>query len=138
MEYKIFKELPDDAKLIRETVFVKEQGFKEEFDSVDLIATHIVIYNDGKPAAVGRYFNEGNSPTYHIGRVAVMKEYRGLGYGKDIMDIAEKHIKAEGGEKIEVSAQLQAKPFYKKCGYTAVGDIYYDEHCKHILMFKNI
>lgn len=138
MEYRIFKELPDDAKLIRETVFVKEQGFKEEFDSVDLIATHIVIYNDGKPAAVGRYFNEGNSPTYHIGRVAVMKEYRGLGYGKDIMDIAEKHIKAEGGEKIEVSAQLQAKPFYKKCGYTAVGDIYYDEHCKHILMFKNI
>lgn len=138
MEYKIFKELPENAKLIRETVFVKEQGFKEEFDSVDLIATHIVIYNDGKPAAVGRYFNEGNSPTYHIGRVAVMKEYRGLGYGKDIMDIAEKHIKAEGGEKIEVSAQLQAKPFYEKCGYTAVGDIYYDEHCKHILMFKNI
>lgn len=138
MEYKIFKELPDDAKLIRETVFVKEQGFKEEFDSVDLTATHIVIYNNGKPAAVGRYFNEGNSPTYHIGRVAVMKEYRGLGYGKDIMDIAEKHIKAESGEKIEVSAQLQAKPFYEKCGYTAVGDIYYDEHCKHILMFKNI
>lgn len=138
MEYKIFKELPENAKLIRETVFVKEQGFKEEFDSVDLIATHIVIYNDGKPAAVGRYFNEGNSPTYHIGRVAVMKEYRGLGYGKGIMDIAEKHIKAEGGEKIEVSAQLQAKPFYEKCGYTAVGDIYYDEHCKHILMFKNI
>lgn len=138
MEYKIFKELPENAKLIRETVFVKEQGFKEEFDSVDLIATHIVIYNDGKPAAVGRYFNEGNSPTYHIGRVAVMKEYIGLGYGKDIMDIAEKHIKAEGGEKIEVSAQLQAKPFYEKCGYTAVGDIYYDEHCKHILMFKNI
>lgn len=138
MEYKIFQELPDDAKLIRETVFVKEQGFKEEFDSVDLIATHIVIYSDGKSAAVGRYFNEGNSPTYHIGRVAVMKEYRGLGYGKDIMDIAEKHIKAEGGEKIEVSAQLQAKPFYEKCGYTAVGDIYYDEHCKHILMFKNI
>lgn len=138
MEYKIFKELPENAKLIRETVFVKEQGFKEEFDIVDLIATHIVIYNDGKPAAVGRYFNEGNSPTYHIGRVAVMKEYRGLGYGKDIMDIAEKHIKAEGGEKIEVSAQLQAKPFYEKCGYTAVGDIYYDEHCKHILMFKNI
>lgn len=138
MEYKIFKELPENAKLIRETVFVKEQGFKEEFDSVDLIAAHIVIYSDGKPAAVGRYFNEGNSPTYHIGRVAVMKEYRGLGYGKEIMDIAEKHIKAEGGEKIEVSAQLQAKPFYEKCGYTAVGDIYYDEHCKHILMFKNI
>lgn len=138
MEYKIFQELPENAKLIREKVFVKEQGFKEEFDSVDLIATHIVIYSDGKPAAVGRYFNEGNSPTYHIGRVAVMKEYRGLGYGKDIMDIAEKHIKAEGGEKIEVSAQLQAKPFYEKCGYTAVGDIYYDEHCKHILMFKNI
>lgn len=138
MEYKIFKELPENAKLIRETVFIKEQGFKEEFDIVDLTATHIVIYSDGKPAAVGRYFNEGNSPTYHIGRVAVMKEYRGLGYGKDIMDIAEKHIKAEGGEKIEVSAQLQAKPFYEKCGYTAVGDIYYDEHCKHILMFKNI
>ena len=32
MEVKIFNYLPDDAQMIRQKVFVDEQGFKEEFD----------------------------------------------------------------------------------------------------------
>ena len=35
MQVKIYDELPLEAKKIREDVFVKEQGFNEEFDIVD-------------------------------------------------------------------------------------------------------
>ncbi|MGN0524213.1 MAG: GNAT family N-acetyltransferase [Eubacterium sp.] len=137
MEFKVYDKLPDEAIMIRTKVFVDEQGFNEEFDSTDRHSRHIVIFNNKTPAAVGRFFTD-DGKTYHIGRVAVTKEFRGFGYGKKIMDIAEKEINKNGGERIELSAQLQAKKFYEKCGYTATGDIYLDEHCEHILMYKNM
>ena len=40
MEVKIFNYLPDDAQMIRQKVFVDEQGFKEEFDIY--VENHIV------------------------------------------------------------------------------------------------
>lgn len=136
-EYKIYDFLPDNAKFIRICVFVDEQGFKEEFDDIDNYAKHIVLYNNKKPAAVGRFYTD-DGKTYHIGRIAVMKEYRNCGYGKILMDIALNEITKIGGKRIELSAQMQAKEFYEKCGYQSVGKIYYDEHCPHILMKKDI
>ena len=34
MEYKIFDNLPQEAKYIRTAVFIDEQGFKNEFDEI--------------------------------------------------------------------------------------------------------
>jgi predicted GNAT family N-acyltransferase len=123
--------------MIRTTVFVNEQGFNEEFDSIDNYAKHIIIYDNNKPVAVGRYFTNDNEE-YHIGRIAVLKDYRKFGYGKKIMQLIENEIKKTDAKIIVVSAQLQAQKFYEKCGFTARGSVYLDEHCKHIEMFKNI
>ena len=35
MTIKTYNELPAEAAKIREEVFVREQGFREEFDTVD-------------------------------------------------------------------------------------------------------
>lgn len=137
MEYKVFDKLPEEARYIRTTVFVEEQGFNEEFDTTDHYAKHILIYENDKAVAVGRYFTDDNI-SYHIGRVAILKEYRGLGYGKKIMELIEAEIMKTDAKRIELSAQYHAKDFYQKCGYTAVGDIYLDEHCEHILMIKEL
>lgn len=51
MEYKIFDNLPQEAKDIRTAVFIDEQGFKNEFDGIDDTAKHILIYHNGKAAA---------------------------------------------------------------------------------------
>ena len=45
METKIYNQLPDEAKEIRLEVFVKEQGFEEEFDDIDKTAAHIVLFD---------------------------------------------------------------------------------------------
>ena len=45
MEIKIYNQLPDEAKEIRLEVFVKEQGFEEEFDDIDETAAHIVLFD---------------------------------------------------------------------------------------------
>lgn len=47
-----------DARLIRQQVFVEEQGFVNEFDDIDHEAYHAVIYTGGYPIATGRLFDE--------------------------------------------------------------------------------
>lgn len=135
--HKVYDVLPEEASYIRQTVFMKEQGFSYEFDDTDYTAKHILLFADDKPVAVGRFFSD-NGIEWHIGRLAVLKEYRGLNLGKEIMLASEKEIKALGGSKAVLSAQVQAKGFYEKCGYTAKGDIYFDEHVEHIDMEKNL
>lgn len=136
MQYKKFIGLNNDIINIRTAIFVKEQGFKDEFDEVDKNCSHIVLYDNNKPIATCRYFSQNE--IYHIGRVAIVKEYRGKHLGNKIMQIAELEIKKEGGKKIEVSAQVRVKEFYRKLGYKEVGKIYYDEYCEHITMTKEI
>jgi predicted GNAT family N-acyltransferase len=137
MEYKIYDKLTDDEKAIRIKVFVEEQGFNEEFDSIDNYSKHLVIYDNNKPVAVGRYFTDDNEE-YHIGRIAVLKEYRQFGYGKKVMQIIENEIKKTNAKRIVLSAQVRAKGFYQKCGYSQTGSIYLDEYCEHIKMYKDI
>lgn len=134
MEHKKYIGLNDDIIKIRTEVFIVEQGFKDEFDEIDKTCSHIVLYDNKKPVATCRYFNE--SETFHIGRVAIIKEYRGKHLGNKIMQIAKNEIKSEGGQIVEVSAQARVSEFYKKLGYNKVGDIYFDEYCEHIRMVK--
>ena len=48
--------LSDAAKMIREEVFMREQGFRHEFDEIDAKAVCLVLYEESKPMACGRYF----------------------------------------------------------------------------------
>ncbi len=57
--------------LIRQQVFVEEQGFVNEFDDIDHEAYHAVIYTGGYPIATGRLFDENGEA--HIGRICVRK-----------------------------------------------------------------
>ncbi len=134
-EFKIFHKLTDDEKMIRTNVFVEEQGFKNEFDEIDDYAVHIVLYSDSEPAGCIRFFEDG-SGTYHLGRLAVLKEYRGEHFGRLLAEKAEEQLLQIGADKITLSAQLRVSGFYKKLGYICEGDIYYDEFCEHIKMTK--
>ena len=58
METKIYNQLPDEAKEIRLEVFVKEQGFEEEFDDIDETAAHIVLFDGSHPVGVCRIFTQ--------------------------------------------------------------------------------
>ncbi len=134
MEYKNYVGLNQDIISIRTAVFIDEQGFKNEFDEIDNTCNHIVLYDNNKPVAVCRYFRDDN--IYHIGRVAIIKDYRGKHLGNDILQIAENEIKKEGGKTIKVSAQVRVKTFYAKNGFKEKGNVYLDEFCEHINMEK--
>ena len=56
----VYEEFPDCAKEIRETVFVNEQGFHNEFDEIDNTAAHLVLFDENEvPIATCRVFWEG-------------------------------------------------------------------------------
>lgn len=136
MHYKIYSQLPQDAKEIREAVFMKEQGFVQEFDDIDKCAKHLVVYKNEQPIAVCRFFPQ--NAEYIIGRIAVRKEYRGKHIGAAVLTWAEQEIHAAGGTNIALHAQEQAKGFYEKLGYAQRGGIEYEESCPHVWMTKEL
>lgn len=138
MEIKEYTGLYDDAILIRQKVFVEEQGFRDEFDEIDKTATHLVAYDNGKPVAVCRFFWSDERSAYLIGRLAVIKEYRGKQLGAEMIKKLEELVKARGGKAIELHSQEQATGFYEKQGYTVCSEMEYEEHCPHYWMRKNL
>ena len=136
MNTKIFTTLPQDAKNIRIKVFMKEQGFENEFDEIDNLCHHIVAFDEGKPIGTCRFFKESNH--YTIGRVAVLKEYRNKHIGHLLLESAEKEIKRINGDVIVVHAQVRVSSFYEKQGYIQFGQIDDDEGVPHKWMKKRI
>ena len=128
--------LPKEAKEIRIKVFMNEQGFKDEFDELDKICTHLVTFDGDIPCATVRFY--GQNGAYYIGRLAVIKEYRGKHLGAVIVNEAEKLIKEKDGKEIRLHSQVQAMPFYAKQGYTPFGEQDFDEDCPHMWMKKEL
>ena len=135
---KFFNFLPEDGKAIRYKVFVDEQGFQNELDEIDNTALHLVLYVDGIAAGAARMFTEDGGKAYHLGRIAVLPQYRGLHLGAMIVDEMCKKAKGLGAKKCELSAQCRAMGFYKKQGFEEQGEVYLDEYCPHIFMVKSL
>ena len=139
VQVKVFNSLPEDSKLIREEVFVNEQGFKEEFDTVDYRAVHFVAYDDSEtPIGTCRIFTEESARIYYLGRLAVRINYRKLNIGRVLLNAAESFARTEGAEYIYLHSQLRAMQFYQKCGYEEFGEIEPEEGCPHIWMKKRL
>lgn len=138
METKIYGFLPKEAISIRESVFVIEQGFIVEFDDIDSISKHLLIFENNMAIATCRFYIDNTRDSYILGRIAVIKEFRKRNIGKLILDEVEKEINKLGGTKISLSAQVRASGFYEKNGYIKKGEQFLDEYCPHIWMEKII
>ncbi len=138
MKFKIYNFLSDDAKIIRKQVFMEEQGFKNEFDDIDNISFHIVMYDENRPVATCRVYEDIVKNEYILGRLSVVKEYRGMSLGAKMIGEAERIVKEKGGTSIRLHAQCRVTPFYGQQGYKEYGVIEDDEGCPHIWMKKQL
>lgn len=91
---------------------------------------------DKTPVATCRIFWDTVMNTHILGRLAVIKEYRGRTIGSVIVREAEKYIQKNGGKSIVLHAQCRLTAFYQKLGFAEFGDIGDDEGCPHIWMKK--
>ncbi|MDN5511216.1 MULTISPECIES: GNAT family N-acetyltransferase [unclassified Acinetobacter] len=128
-------ELQNDAKLIREQVFIQEQNIPvaEEWDAQDAVSLHFVVYDQDQPIATARLL-QNNS----IGRVAVLKSYRGQGIGKLLMLQIIPRAKNEQRKFLKLSSQVHAIQFYAALGFTVQGEEYLDCGIPHIDMYLKL
>ena len=124
-------ELQNDAKLIREQVFIQEQqiAVEDEWDAEDAVSVHFVIYDQDQPIATARLLKNNS-----VGRVAVLKSHRGLGIGKLLMQQIIQQAKHEQREFLKLSSQVHAIQFYAGLGFKVEGEQYLDCGIPHIEM----
>ena len=118
-------------KHIRKSVFTQEQNVPEslDFEGKDPDAIHALVRDGNRHVGTGRMLNDG-----HIGRVAVLKEYRGMGFGKNITIALIEEAKRLGIKRVFLGAQLHAVDFYKKWGFSEYGEVFLDAGIEHIHM----
>ena len=135
---KILRDLTEDVKYVRETVFRVEQGFENEFDEIDSVAEHLLMLDNASPVATCRIFKEDREDEFVLGRLAVLKKYRGKHVGSDLLNKAEEHAKSRGAKAIRLHSQCAARKFYESNGYVAYGEVEYEEGVPHIWMRKTL
>ncbi len=121
----------DQAALrhVRETVFVREQKvpLDLEWDGLDDQCLHMLAEDrDGNPIGTGRLLPDG-----HIGRMAVLREWRGRGVGSALLRALMEEGRKQGFDTMILAAQVQAMPFYEKAGFVAESDVFDDAGIPH-------
>ncbi|WP_279133344.1 GNAT family N-acetyltransferase, partial [Megasphaera elsdenii] len=106
--------LSQDARIIRQEVFVEEQGFHHEFDEIDSRAWHLVLYENGQAAGCCRLFSSNQPEVYILGRLAVRKSCRGRQYGEWLVREAEAWLRGRQVKRLALSAQVRVRPFYER------------------------
>ncbi len=138
MKIEIYDTMPEEARQIRQQVFIEEQGFSREFDETDKQAWHLVLYEGQMPAGTCRLFPGEEPHLFILGRIAVQKVCRGKGFGAALVAEAERFAIARGGTVLAIHAQCRRTGFYEKLGFLAYGPVEDDQGCPHIWMKKQM
>lgn len=107
---------------IRRRVFQDEQGVPPEleFDEDDACAIHVIASASGTVIGTGRLVVRDEYAK--LGRMAVLREWRGSGVGRAILRALMAEALARGSARIALHAQVHAIGFYEHSGFRAVGD----------------
>ena len=124
-----------EVAALRTRVFVEEQGVPAEVeqDAQDATAVHALTEDeDGRVVATGRLLVLDGRAV--IGRMAVDAAARGRGHGAAVLTELQWQAAVLGLPEVELHAQLTARGFYERTGYTAVGDVYEEAGIAHVTM----
>jgi predicted GNAT family N-acyltransferase len=118
-------------KNIREQVFIQEQKVTPEleWDGMDEKAMHFLVFKDEEAIGCARAIVLKNY--MQLGRMAVLKKYRGIGVGSALLEKAIVTAKLNQLSSIHISAQCKALDFYVKFGFEVMSDIYLDAEILH-------
>jgi len=135
ISFHAFSDKEDAIRLIRNAVFVEEQGvpIDEEFDDDDHECVHVIVIRDAQPIGTGRLRPDGR-----IGRIAVLEQERGRGIGKAILVALEQYAKESSLERLWAHAQVQALGLYEGLGYCVDGESFMEAGISHKRIHKPI
>ncbi len=123
-------------RAIRETVFIHEQGVPVdlEWDGLDSSCAHVLAWNDcGEAIGTARM-----QPSGTIGRMAVLKDWRGRGVGRALLETLLDLAVRQGLPHVTLSAQTHALGFYERAGFRVTGEPFMDAGIPHRKMEKEL
>jgi predicted GNAT family N-acyltransferase len=130
-----WEEARAQAAPIRLVVFVEEQGVPAELemDEMDAKCIHALAFEDALAVGTGRLLPDG-----HIGRMAVLKEFRGKGAGGALLAKLMEAAKSRGDREVVLSAQVHAVAFYQAYGFELFGEVYQEAGIPHRDMRRDL
>ena len=136
---------------LRHEVFVVGQGVPVELevDDLDATADHAVAVAGGRVVGTGRLVDgrideqgrlEPGTPgtVATVGRMAVAAPARGAGTGRALLDLLVRRAAERGLPAVELHAQVHARAFYERAGFTPFGDVYLEAGIEHIGMRREL
>lgn len=121
-------------RAIRIAVFCIEQDVPAdlEWDGVDPACEHALAVDAlGRAIGCGRLLPDG-----HIGRMAVLREWRGRGAGGALLEHLVARARAHGHALARLNAQVHAIPFYEAHGFAACGAVFDEAGIPHRAMSR--
>lgn len=121
---------------VRREVFIEEQHVPEEleWDEYDENCRHVLVTDTNHhPIATGRIKPDG-----HIGRMAVLKNWRNRGIGHQVLEKLLACATEAGIERVYLHAQVSAIPFYEKLGFELYSEVFMDAGIPHRSMQKRL
>lgn len=124
-----------EAVKIRKQAFVIEMNIPEELevDQYENSCEHFLTTIDGLPAGAGRLRVKDQYIKFE--RIACLKEFRGTGIGRNLMQKMTEHALSHHPKLIPyMHSQADAVPFYEKLGWSRQGDIFFEANIPHLAM----
>ncbi|WP_339029669.1 GNAT family N-acetyltransferase [Spiroplasma endosymbiont of Cantharis nigra] len=137
IEYSTQNDIFNQACQIRKKVFCDEQKYPEadEYDEYDSQSFHVIGFENDTVVCCARILKKANE--WYIGRIAVLKEFRGKGIGNKIINFLEEFIKNNlNAQEIFLNAQESALNLYKKNGFEVISNKFLDGEIWHYKMKK--
>lgn len=130
---------PPAAVALRLRVFVDEQGVDEaeEIDGLDPRCVHFVAWRGDEAVGCARLRPLGPGHA-KIERVALRRELRGLGLGRELMGAVEREAARRGLRDLLLHAQTPVVDFYAKLGWLVFGDEFDEAGIPHLAMQRRL
>lgn len=126
----------EDLRAVREPVFVQEQQvpLDLEWDDLDPLCAHVIARDDaGRPIGTARL-----TPERKIGRMAVLREWRGRGVGDALLRALVAEAQARQWSELSLNAQVSAWGFYARHGFVPVGARFMEAGIAHQSMRRRL
>ena len=127
-----------EIKELRKTVFHDELNIPESclFDEYDVTCDQFLIKNDEITVGALRLRKENNA--IKLERMAILSKFRKMSFGIKAINEVKKHCITKSESKIFLDSIYDIRDFYKKCGFTEIGDIFERVGIRHIRMEMSI
>lgn len=124
---------------LRQDVFIIEQHcIYDDIDDVDPLCEHLCLMESNQLSGYARIVPAGKKfKESSIGRIVVMPEKRGKGYGRWVIRKALEILDSKGVRETVIEAQNHLRKYYESEGFIAEGDVYAVDGIPHIKMRQN-